>query len=115
MESAITIVCAVLGSAGLFTLIQFLITRHDRKKDRISVVEQQLNNQAEQLKRQEKDSCRTQLLILMADYPKEVSEIMKIGKHYFEDLQADWYLTSLFQKYLEREEITPPLWFKGEK
>lgn len=114
MSNAITVICAIFGSAGLFSMIQFLISRRDKYKDRLQSIDDRLDRQDERLLRSEKDSCRTQLLILMSDYPQDTSEIMKIAEHYFVDLKADWYLTSLFRKYLEREKITPPIWFKED-
>lgn len=114
METAITVICTMLGSAGLFTLIQFLIARHDKKHDRFKDVEARLERLEQRAIRGEKDSCRTQLLFLMSHYPTDTSEIMKIAEHYFKDLKANWYLTSLFRKYLDEHNIPHPVWFDEE-
>lgn len=63
---------------------------------------------------QEKDTCRTQLLLLMADYPREHSEILTLARHYFADLKGDWYLTGIFNQFLQAEKIGRPEWFSGE-
>ena len=103
----ITIICACLGSTGLFAFIQFLIGRKDKKKDALKDIQQRLIVA-------EKDSCRTQMLVLMKLYPTEKTEIMKIAKHYFDDLEGDWYLTSIFHSWIKEQGLDEPLWFKKE-
>lgn len=39
-----TVVAAVLGSSGLFTLIQFLISRHDKKNDKTEELKKSIND-----------------------------------------------------------------------
>lgn len=97
-ESIIAIIAAVLGS----NLIQFFVSRRDKKK-----------GIQEQLIKLEKDSCRTQLLVMMSDYADEKTEIMTLGEHYFKDLKGDWYLTDLFAKWLSAHKIAKPDWFNG--
>lgn len=59
----------------------------------------------------ERDSCRTQMLMLMSDYPGQTEEIMRLARHYFEDLSGNWYMTSLFNKWLSDNNIGKPEWF----
>ena len=101
-EAIIAIIVAVLGS----NLIQFFVGRRDKKK-----------GIQEQLTKLEKDSCRTQLLVMMSDYADEKTEIMTLSEHYFKDLKGDWYLTDLFDKWLKEHKIRKPDWFPhgGEK
>lgn len=112
---ATTIALAILGSNGLFVLIQFLITRHDTKKGKFGKIEQVLSSIEKQLKVTEKDNLRTQLLILMSDYPEDPGEIMKLAQHYFGDLHGDWYATALFNKWLEKYDIGDPAWFSNKE
>ena len=98
----IEIILACLGSSGLFAFLTFLIQRKDNKLDK-------------RLDKMERDSVRTQILILMNHYPDNVQEIMKISQYYFETLNGDWYMTSLFNQWLEKNQIAEPEWFtKGE-
>ena len=97
-EAIITIIVAVLGS----NLIQFFVTRRDQKK-----------GIKDQLIKLEKDSCRTQMLVMMSDYPFEKTEIMTLAEHYFKVLKGDWYLTDLFDKWLKEQGIRRPEWFPG--
>ena len=59
----------------------------------------------------ERDSCRTQLLLLMSDYPDQTEEIMRLAQHYFADLRGNWYMTGLFNHWLEENRIGKPEWF----
>lgn len=49
----------------------------------------------------------------MSDYPNEVQELMTLAKHYFVDLDGNWYASSIFQKFLSDHGIKPPRWFSG--
>lgn len=104
----LTIVLAVLGSNGFFAVVQLLITRYDTKK-----------NVKGKLERLEKDGLRTQLLLLLLLMPDEKKEILTIAEHYFRKppngLGGNWYMTSLFDKWLiEHNSGIKPEWFKTE-
>ena len=60
----------------------------------------------------EKDELRTQLLLLLSDYPEERQEIMKLAEHYFKDLKGNWYATTLFNNWLVERQIARPEWFR---
>ena len=96
------IVLAIIGSNALFAFLQFMITRHDTKK-----------NVKGKLTVLEKDVLRTQLLLLILLRPAEQQEILTIAEHYFGDLKGDWYMTSIFNKWLVAERIAEPEWFDG--
>lgn len=98
------LVIAAIGSGSLLLFAQFLIERRDRKKGQLAKIIKQLD-------KQERDSCRTQMLLLMKDYPEEKSELFTIAEHYFKDLHGNWYMTTLFKNYLKENDIEPPLWF----
>ena len=101
----------VFGSAGLWAFIEFMIKRKDDK----NVILKAINESIDELKAQgiknEKDICRTQMLLLMSDYPTERSELMTLADHYFNDLHRNWYMTALFRKHLKECGIEPPEWF----
>ena len=103
MPTWAAILLGVIGSAGFWATVQFLITRWDKNKG----IEKTL-------KKLEKDGCRLQLLLLISDYPHEKREIMTLAKYYFEDLEGNWYASSIFRAWLEKNEIPEPLWF-GKK
>ena len=102
-----TIIVAVLTSNGFFALLQFLITRWDTKK-----------NLKGSLKKLEKDGLRTQLLLLLLIQPDEQTEILTLAERYFkkppQGLGGNWYMTSLFKKWLEENKVGKPEWFETE-
>lgn len=102
-DTTSTIVLAVIGSNALFAFLQFLIGRHDTKKNikgKLTVLE--------------KDVLRTQLLLLILLKGEEKQEILTIAEHYFKDLHGDWYMTSIFNKWLKEKTIAEPEWFDCE-
>lgn len=98
-----TIVLAILASNGFFALLQFLITRWDTKKDLKGT-----------LKKLEKDGLRTQLLLMILMRPEEKKEILTLGQRYFDDLHGNWYMTDIFNKWLEEKGHSKPDWFKHD-
>lgn len=103
-EIAKVVVAAVLGSNALFAFLQFLITRRDTKK-----------NVKGKLLTLEKDVLRTQLLLLILLRPEEKQEILTIAEHYFKDLKGNWYMTSIFNKWLKEKKIAEPTWFDSKE
>lgn len=100
MSTITAIILGFAGSAGFWGLVQFLILRWDDKK-----------GLKKQLKRLEKDGCRTQLLLLMSVYPDEKQEILKLAEYYFGTLKGNFYLDSLFDDWLKNHGLARPHWF----
>lgn len=105
MES---IIIAIAGSSALAALISGIFTTVNNR-----ATNKRADNSA-LFKRLEVDIVRTQLLVLLSDYPENVSEIMKVSEHYFSDLEGDWYMTSLFNTWLTKNKIAKPEWFNSE-
>ena len=108
MSPVVTIAVAVIGSTAASSLIQFLITRHDKKKESKDGIKGKLIIL-------EKDVLRSQLLLLILLRPAEQQEIMIVGEHYFKELHGDWYMTSIFNKWLLESEIAEPEWFDSKQ
>lgn len=100
------LVIAGLFSGGFFAFLQFMINRKDSTNERLSKIESKLQ-------KAERDSVRTQMLMMMNHYPDEVSEIMKLAEYYFVTLNGDWYMTGIFNRWLEKNNIGKPTWFKN--
>ena len=108
MADLASIIIAVIGSNALLEIVRYLIEKSKKKNgldDRFNAIE-------DKLIKNEKDSVRTQLLLLMSDYPERTDEIMEVGRHYFEDLNGNWYMTSIFKNWLDQEKIERPSWIK---
>ena len=103
-DTTSTILLSVIGSNALFAFLQFLIGRHDTKK-----------NIKGKLVVLEKDVLRTQLLLLILLKGEEKQEILTIAEHYFKDLHGDWYMTSIFNKWLKEKALAEPEWFNSEE
>lgn len=101
---------AMLLGGGLISFIQFMITRNDAKAKKIDNVINLIADIKKSQLKAEKDIVRSQLLVLMSDYPENQPEIMEAMKHYHVDLNGNWYLTSLFKKWCEKNDIEKPKW-----
>ena len=110
------LVYAILASGAFATLVSGIISLIINRKGRLSEIEDDIKDIKKWMKSIEKDSLRTQLLLLLSDYPDEKSEIMQLAQHYFGDLKGDWYMTSMFNNWLVVHDIAKPEWFnqKGE-
>lgn len=98
---------------AVFAFVQFLISRHDQKKDAKNGLRKDVKDLKNSAAKSEKDSCRTQLLLLIADYPTQKEEILTIAQHYFKDLKANWYMTALFQHWCNDYGVDIPAWAKS--
>lgn len=100
-----TIILAVIGSGALSALIagifQLINNRRDKTDRRFRTLE--------------KDVLRTQMLLMIKEFPEEKTEILKLGQHYFEDLAGNWVLSSLFLRWLKDNNIEKPDWFKEDE
>ena len=96
------LILAIISSTTVAALIQYFVTRHDNKK-----------NLEGKIARLEKDGLRTQMLVLILLKSDAEQEILTIAEHYFKDLKGDWYMTSIFNKWISENGIAEPEWFKG--
>ena len=103
-DLTMTIAVAVLGSNALFAFLQFMISRHDTKK-----------NIKGKLATLEKDGLRTQLLLLILMKPTEQTEILRLAEHYFKVLKGNWYMTSIFNNWLKENKVAEPDWFDSKE
>ena len=118
------IVIPLLINNALWAFVQYMITRHDKKvedKDGIKSAIKEIKQKFEEFeheikskfKKQEKDAVRTQLLVLMLLRPDEKQEILTLSEHYFEHLKGNWYMTSIFNKWLTETDTAKPEWFNN--
>ena len=112
MTLLIAIIGAIASLASALSvgmLIKFFVERHDAKHDATARLEKKLNTL-------EKDSVRTQLLVLMMHYDDgNEGEILEVAQHYFKDLGGNWYMTTLFYKFVTKKKIACPEWLDISK
>ena len=116
--TALGIITTILSSGSLVTLIIFLVQRHDTKNDDLkelcNKVDELKTENNKKFKKLEKDIVRTQLLQLMQSYDSEDEhELMQVAEHYFskEHLAANWYMTTKFNRFMQKNKIAKPEWF----
>ena len=109
----------VLGGGNLFLIIKFFIERHDKKVEKeeeneLGKINGEIIQLKKELSRQVKDGIRTQLLMLILLQPEEKKEILTVGETYFKKLKGNWYMTSVFNRWLNKYCEAKPEWFKTE-
>ncbi len=107
-QNILNFMIAILGGGNLILFIKFLIERSDKKK------EQENFNLKDEILKLKKDGIRTQMLVLICLKPEEKKEILTLGENYFKKLEGNWYMTSIFNKWLTDTKTAKPEWFKGE-
>ena len=108
------VVLAIIGSGVLTTIITAIINAFSNRKGWRKSVDTKLNDIDAKLALSEKDALRTQLLIMMSDYPNETSDILKLAQHYFGDLKGNWVATKLFNDWVIANHVGNPEWFNPE-
>ena len=99
------IIIAIIGSGALSALIAGAFQMINNKREKLDKRFQTL----------EKDVLRTQLMLMIADFPQEKTDILKLAQHYFEDLDGNWVLSSVFSVWLKDNDIAIPDWFTEVK
>ena len=93
------IITAILSSAGVFGLIQFLISRHDNKKGEFNYIKRELKA----LKKSQNDTnvkiTRMELLGLIRNDPDNVDTILEVAEYYFIELYGNAYAHAIFEKW----------------
>ena len=106
------VLLAILGTGNVLLFVQFLIDRHDRKKERAE--DNKIGGIKDRILILEKDGLRTQLLLMILLKPEEQTEILKIAEHYFVKLKANWYMTGIFKKWCDEHGLEPE-WFDDKE
>ena len=118
----ITLIVAVLSSGALSALINgYFQSRRDKqsketglesKIDALAKKQNEINNR---LIVSEKDALRTQLMVLIKDFPDERTDILRLSETYFSKLGGNWILTDIFVRWCRENGVEVPTWYKGEK
>ena len=87
---ALDIISCILGGGAIITLITFLIKRGDERKDKKDEVLAEIKAIKKQMAKMERDSVRTQLLMLMNTYTYgEASEILTVAEYVYGKITSD--------------------------
>lgn len=89
----------ILGSAGVFSLIQFFVSRHDHRKDDLAEIKKELIS----IKKIQDETIirvtRSELISLIKDDPDNVDAILQVAEYYFIELDGNAYAHSVFEKW----------------
>ena len=116
-----TIIIALLSSGVLSTLItavfQYLQTKKSKKDGMESKVDDIIADQEKIMasqKRHEGDIVRVELKMMIADFPDDENDILRLAEHYFHDLHGNWVMAAIFKKWLTDRHLELPNWFEEE-
>lgn len=112
MEIAIALVSGILGSAGLFGFLQFIISRNDDKKLQLKQIRQQLNAIENKCDRNELATTRLQLIFLIDSQPQNKDTIMQTAERYFVAMNGNGEAWALFYAWAEKNHINVG-WYKA--
>ena len=110
MEIAI----AILGSGALSALISGIFGMIQARRSKQAEIEQELKEVKEKLDIAEKDALRTQLMVMIKDYPHETTDILRLAEYYFKKLEGNWVMSNIFREWCEATNTKIPKWFKEE-
>lgn len=101
----VAIVSSALGSAGLFSLVQFLISRHDKKDEDRCQYTAQLNRIEERTIQNEKAIVRLQLIYLIHEQPENKDTILLTAQRYFIELDGNGEAWAVFDAWAKARKL----------
>lgn len=112
MDVGVAIVVSIFGSAGLFSLIQFLISRHDGRNETLNQIKNQLNSIDKKCKQNELAITRLQLFFLLETQPDNEDAIEATAQRYFIELDGNAEAWAPFYKWAIKHEVDTG-WYKA--
>lgn len=102
VSSPIQMIITVITSTGLFTFIQFLISRHDKKKNNICdlQVSVQKLEKATQDVTKELDEAREDTLTMLHDRLYQIYDYLEVKQEISLEQKTNW--DYLFKRYSDR-------------
>ena len=106
MDSVVVaVISSALGSAGLFSLVQFLITRHDKKNEDQCQYTAQLNRIEQKTTQNEKAIVRLQLIYLIHEQPHNRDTILLTAQRYFIELDGNGEAWAVFDEWARANKL----------
>lgn len=112
MDIALVLITGILGSAGLFSFVQFLIGRHDTKERQLEQIRHQLNAIENKCDRNELATTRLQLIFLIDSQPQNKDTILQTAERYFVAMNGNGEAWALFYTWAEKNRIDVG-WYKA--
>ena len=106
MDSVIVaVISSALGSAGLFSFIQFLINRNDKKGEDRCQYTAQLNRIESKTTQNEKAIVRLQLIYLIHEQPENKDTILMTAERYFIELDGNGEAWTVFNEWAKARKL----------
>ena len=112
-----TVIIAILSSGALSALITGLFQIWQTKKSKKDGLESKVDDIAAKqqsiLKAQERhelDILRVELKMMIADFPDDESDILRLAEAYFTK-GGNWIASILFKKWLDERGLPFPAWY----
>ena len=101
----IAVVSSALGSTGLFSLIQFLMNRKDKKEEDKCQYSAQLNRIEARTVANEKAITRLQLIYLIHEQPDNKDTILMTAQRYFIELDGNGEAWAVFDEWAKTKKL----------
>ena len=101
----VAIISSALGSAGFFSLIQFLINRHDKKDEDRCQYTAQLTRIEDRTIQNEKAIVRLQLIYLIHEQPENKDTILLTAQRYFIELDGNGEAWAVFDAWAKEKKL----------
>ena len=89
----------ILSSAGVFSLIQFFVARHDRKNGDMALIKKELGS----IKKAQDDTnlrvTRIEITNLLHNDPDNIDAILQVAETYFIEQDGNAYVHSMFEQW----------------
>lgn len=89
----------IIGSAGVFSLAQFLISRHDRKKDDLDSIKKELKSIKAGQDTINTKVTRMELMNLIKEDSNNIDSILQVAEYYFIELDGNAYAHAMFEQW----------------
>ena len=121
MESVTTtIIVALLSSGalsalitGLFQIWQTKKSKKDGLESKVDTIAATQKNILKAQERHELDILRVELKMMIADFPDDESDILRLAEAYFTH-GGNWIASIIFKKWLAERGLPFPNWYKDE-
>ena len=112
MDLGVAVLTSILGSAGLFGLVQFLISRHDGREQALAQIKKHLTIIEHKCDRNELATTRLQLFFLIKTQPSNEDAIEATAQRYFVELNGNAEAWAAFHKWATIHKVDTS-WYKA--
>lgn len=105
MDVSGAIISGLLGAGGIISFVQFMISRHDTKDERLIRIEHKIDTSLEKSDRNELATTRLQLLFLIQMQPDNKDAILQTAQRYFMELDGNGEAWDAFKRWADNNGV----------